>query len=94
MKYEKMFSEIAVGGLPFPNRIMRTSMVSGLATEDGRVTEELKARYQREAKGGVGSIVVEAAVVLPSRSSYNLRISDDSFTPGLKELVDAIYSRQ
>lgn len=90
MKFEKMFSEIAVGGITFPNRIMRTSMVSGLATEDGHVTEELKARYQREAKGGVGSIVVEAAVVLPSRSSYNLRISDDSFTPGLKELVDAI----
>lgn len=90
MKYEKMFSEIGVGGLRFPNRIMRTSMVSGLATEDGHVTEELKARYRREAKGGVGSIVVEAAVVLPSRSSYNLRISDDSFTQGLRELVDAI----
>jgi len=65
-------------------------MVSGLATEDGHVTEDLKARYQREAKGGVGSIVVEAAVVLPSRSSYNLRISDDTFTQELKDLVDSI----
>jgi 2,4-dienoyl-CoA reductase-like NADH-dependent reductase (Old Yellow Enzyme family) len=65
-------------------------MVSGLATEDGRVTDDLKKRYQREAKGGVGSIVVEAAVVLPSRSSYNLRISDDSLTDGLKELHDVI----
>jgi 2,4-dienoyl-CoA reductase-like NADH-dependent reductase (Old Yellow Enzyme family) len=69
---------------------MRTSMVSGLATEDGHVTDDLKARYQREAEGGVGSIVVEAAVVLPSRSSYNLRISDDGFTDELKGLVDAI----
>ena len=65
-------------------------MVSGLATEDGHVTEELIARYRREAEGGVGSIVVEAAVVLPSRSSYNLRISDDSFTDELKKLVDEI----
>lgn len=65
-------------------------MVSGLATEDGLVTDALKARYRREAKGGVGSLVVEAAVVLPSRSSYNLRISDDSFTEGLKALVGAI----
>jgi len=65
-------------------------MVSGLATEDGHVTDDLKARYQREAKGGVGSIVVEAAVVLPSRSSYNLRISDDTFTEELKDLVNAI----
>ena len=65
-------------------------MVSGLATEDGQVTDDLIARYQREAKGGVGSVVVEAAVVLPSRSSYNLRISDDSLADGLKSLVDAI----
>ena len=91
MKYEKLFSPITMRGLTFPNRIMRTSMVSGLATEDGHVTDNLKARYQREAKGGVGSIVVEASVILPSRSSYNLRISDDSFTEGLKDVVDAMH---
>jgi 2,4-dienoyl-CoA reductase-like NADH-dependent reductase (Old Yellow Enzyme family) len=71
---------------------MRTSMVSGLATEAGLVTDALKQRYQREAKGGVGLLVVEAAVVLPSRSSFNLRISDDQFTGDLKGLVDAIRS--
>ena len=65
-------------------------MVSGLATEDGHVTDDIIARYQREAKGGPGSIVVEAAVVLPSRSSYNLRISDDSFSTGLEKLVKAM----
>lgn len=89
MPYENLFSAITMRRLIVPNRIMRTSMVSGLATEDGLVTEALKQRYQREAKGGVGSIVVEAAVVLASRSSYNLRISDDQFTDGLRDLVDA-----
>lgn len=92
MPYENLFSPITMGRVTAPNRIMRTSMVSGLATEDGLVTEALKQRYQREAKGGVGTLVVEAAVVLPSRSTYNLRISDDSFTDGLKSLVDAIRS--
>ena len=77
-------------GITFRNRIQRTSMVSGLSTEDGWVTEELKKRYQREAKGGAGSIVVEAAVIIPSKSSYNLRISDDRFLPGLTELVKTI----
>ena len=90
MKYENLFSEINLNGVTFPNRIMRTSMVSGLATEDGHVTGELVARYQREARGGVGSLVVEAAVVLPSRSSYNLRISDDSFTEELENLVRSV----
>lgn len=89
MPYENLFSTITMRRLIVPNRIMRTSMVSGLATEEGLVTDALKQRYQREAKGGVGSIVVEAAVVLPSRSSYNLRISDDQFTDGLRDLVDA-----
>ncbi len=65
-------------------------MVSGLSTEDGFVTDELKKRYQREAKGGAGTIVVEAAVIIPSKSPYNLRISDDRFLPGLTELVKAM----
>ncbi|MFC1868826.1 NADH:flavin oxidoreductase [Thermodesulfobacteriota bacterium] len=91
MEYNHLFTPITIRGMTFPNRIMRTSMVSGLATEDGRVTEDFKARYQREAKGGVGSIVVEAAVVLPSRSSFNLRISDDSFTEPLKALAGAVH---
>jgi 2,4-dienoyl-CoA reductase-like NADH-dependent reductase (Old Yellow Enzyme family) len=92
MPYENLFSPITMGKVTASNRIMRTSMVSGLATEDGLVTDALKQRYQREAKGGVGTLVVEAAVVLPSRSTYNLRISDDSFTDGLRSLVDTIRS--
>ncbi len=90
MKYKNLFSGFEIKGVRFPNRIQRTSMVSGLATEDGHVTDDLIRRYQREAEGGVGAIVVEAAVVLPSRSSYNLRISDDSFVDELKSLVDAV----
>ncbi len=90
MESEKLFSPTTMRGVTFANRIQRTSMVSGLATEDGRVTEDLKKRYQREARGGVGAIVVEAAVIIPSKSSYNLRISGDDSVPGLTELVEAI----
>lgn len=90
MKYEKLFAPITLRGVTFPNRIQRTSMVSGLTTEDGLVTEDLKKRYQREAKGGVGALVVEAAVIIPSKSPYNLRISSDDYLPGLTELVKAI----
>jgi 2,4-dienoyl-CoA reductase-like NADH-dependent reductase (Old Yellow Enzyme family) len=90
MGYEKLFSPTTMRGVIFPNRIQRTSMVSGLATEDGWVTDDLKKRYQREARGGVGAIVVEAAVIIPSRSSYNLRISSDDNVPGLTDLVKAI----
>jgi len=87
MPYEKLFTPITMRGVTFPNRIHRTSMVSGLTTEDGWVTDELKKRYIREAKGGVGAIVVEAAVIIPSKSPFNLRISSDDFVPGLTDLV-------
>jgi 2,4-dienoyl-CoA reductase-like NADH-dependent reductase (Old Yellow Enzyme family) len=90
MKYEKLFSPITMRGVTFSNRMQRTSMVSGLATEEGWVTDDLKKRYQREAKGGVGSMVVEAAVIIPSKSPYNLRISDDRLVPGLTEVVKVI----
>jgi 2,4-dienoyl-CoA reductase-like NADH-dependent reductase (Old Yellow Enzyme family) len=90
MKYEKLFAPFTLRGVTFPNRIMRTSMVSGLTTEDGSVTENLIHRYQREAKGGVGAIVVEAAVIIPSKSPYNLRISSDEFIPGLSTIVKGI----
>ncbi len=90
IKYKRLFSPITMRGVTFPNRIQRTSMVSGLSTEDGSVTENLIKRYQREVKGGMGAIVVEAAVIIPSKSPYNLRISDDSFIPGLTELVKAM----
>ena len=89
-RYEKLFTPLAMRGMTAPNRIMRTSMVSGLATEDGLVTDALIERYEREAKGGVGLLVVEAAVILPSRSSFNLRISDDSSIEALTRLVDAV----
>lgn len=90
MKYERLFSPITMRGVTFPNRIQRTSMVSGLSTEDGAVTEDLKKRYAREARGGAGAIVVEAAVIIPSKSPYNLRISSDEYLPGLKDVVKSI----
>jgi dimethylglycine catabolism A len=90
MSYQKLFSPITLRGVTFPNRVHRTSMVSGLTTEDGWVTDELKKRYMREAKGGVGAIVVEAAVIIPSKSPYNLRISSDDFIPGLTDIVKGI----
>ena len=90
MQYPHLFSPLKVGRCVFPNRIMATAAVTRLASEDGHVTEGLTHRYQRMAAGGLGAMVVEAAVVLPSRSSYNLRISDDSFVPELREFVERV----
>ncbi len=90
MKYPTLFSPLTIKNCTFPNRIMLTAAVTRLAAEDGHVTQNITDRYKRIAQGGLGSMVVEAAVVLPSRSSFNLRVSDDQFIDELKELVKAI----
>src|SRR5512137_995137 len=90
MKYTKLFSPITIRGCVFPNRIMSTAAVTRLAAEDGHVTQNIIDRYSRMAEGGLGAMVVEAAVVLPSKSSFNLRISDDSFIDELKGFVHEI----
>jgi 2,4-dienoyl-CoA reductase-like NADH-dependent reductase (Old Yellow Enzyme family) len=90
--YPKLFSPLTVGTCVFPNRVMFTAAVTRLASEDGHVTGDMIDRYRRIARGAVGSMVVEAAVVLPSRSSRNLRISEDRFVPELINFVDAIRS--
>jgi len=92
MEYQKLFSPADVRGCIFSNRIMSTAAVTRLAAEDGHVTEVLTERYKRLARGGLGSMVVEAAVILPSRSSFNLRVSDDLFVPELRRFVDEIRS--
>ena len=88
MKFEKLFSPLTLRGVTFKNRLMGVPFVSGFATEDGTVTEDNKERYKREAMGGMGSITIEPGVVLPSRSSHNIRFSDDSYIPGVREIVD------
>jgi 2,4-dienoyl-CoA reductase-like NADH-dependent reductase (Old Yellow Enzyme family) len=62
-------------------------MVTRLSGEDGHVNDDVRRRYVRFAKGGVGLIVVEAMAVHASKSGPLLRISDDAFMPGLSDLV-------
>ncbi|HOD74417.1 MAG TPA: FAD-dependent oxidoreductase [Syntrophorhabdaceae bacterium] len=90
MKYARLFSPLKVGSCVFPNRIMSTAAVTRLASEEGHITPNFVERYRRLAEGGLGAMVVEAAVVLPSKSSFNLRISDDAYIEELKNFVDEI----
>jgi NADPH-dependent glutamate synthase beta subunit-like oxidoreductase/2,4-dienoyl-CoA reductase-like NADH-dependent reductase (Old Yellow Enzyme family) len=92
MRYARLFSPLNMNGCILSNRIMSTAAVTRLAAEGGHITDALKERYKRMAKGGLGAMVVEAAVVLPSKSSFNLRVSDDQFIPELREFVDNIHT--
>lgn len=88
----KMFEPLKIGGMTIPNRIMVPAMVTHLCKEDGVVTQDTIDRYVRYAAGGTGLIVVEAMAIHQVKSGPLLRISDDKYIPGLRDLTQKVHA--
>ena len=88
----KLFDPLRVGNMTIPNRIMVPAMVTHLCKEDGVVTQDTIARYVAYAAGGAGLIVVEAMAIHQVKSGPLLRISDDKYIPGLRELTQRAHA--
>ena len=87
----KLFQPLDINGMVIQNRIMVPAMVTRLSGEDGVVNQDIIDRYVRYAQGEAGLIVVEAMAVHHSKSGPLLRISDDTFVPGLAKLARRIH---
>ena len=87
----KLFDPLDIKGMVLPNRIMVPAMVTRLSGHDGFVNQEITDRYVRYAAGEVGLIVVEAMAIHQAKSGPLLRISDDQYVPGLRDLVARIH---
>lgn len=86
----RLFSPIAIGGLEARSRTWVPAMVPWRATEDGFVTQQNLDWYRRFAEGRPGVLVVEATGVRDIPSGPLLRIGDDRFIPGLRQLVETV----
>jgi dimethylglycine catabolism A len=86
----RLFTSIQVGPLSLPARTWVPAMVPWRATEDGFVSDNVLAWYERFARGRPAVIVVEATGVRDIPSGPLLRIGDDRFLPGLRKLVDVV----
>jgi 2,4-dienoyl-CoA reductase-like NADH-dependent reductase (Old Yellow Enzyme family) len=86
-----LFSPFAIRSMTLPNRLVLPAMVTRLSGEDGLVNDDIRARYTRFAKGGVGLVVLEAMAVHSAKSGPLLRISSDDFVPGLSDLRRRIH---
>lgn len=86
----RWFQPVAVGPLRLAERTWVPAMVPWRATEEGFVTPEVLAWYERFARGEPGAIVVEATGIRDVPSGPLLRAGDDRFVPGLAELVSAV----
>jgi 2,4-dienoyl-CoA reductase-like NADH-dependent reductase (Old Yellow Enzyme family) len=84
------FSPLRLGRLDLAERTWVPAMVPWRATEDGLVTPEVLAWYERFARGQPGALVVEATGIRDIPSGPLLRIGDDRFISGLAELVRTV----
>ncbi|HEU0253169.1 MAG TPA: hypothetical protein VFR12_09080, partial [Pyrinomonadaceae bacterium] len=85
-----LYSRVKIGKLWAQNRAWVPAMVPWRATDDGFVTKQNLDWYQRFAEGRPGVLVVEATGVRDIPSGPLLRIGDDRFLPGLRQLVDVV----
>jgi 2,4-dienoyl-CoA reductase-like NADH-dependent reductase (Old Yellow Enzyme family) len=86
----RLFSPTQVGPLSLAARTWVPAMVPWRATEDGFVSDNVLAWYERFARGRPAAIVVEATGIRDIPSGPLLRIGDDRFLPGLRKLVDVV----
>lgn len=86
-----LFSPIQLGATTtLSSRTWVPAMVPWRATEEGFVTPAVIDWYRRFAAGKPGAIVVEATGIRDIPSGPLLRIGDERFVPGLKQLVAAV----
>ena len=87
-----MFTPVKLGSLTLEQRTWVPAMVPWRATEDGFVTDDVLDWYERFARGQPGAIVIEATGIRDIPSGPLLRIGDDRFIPGLRELAEVVRS--
>lgn len=85
-----LYSRVKIGKLEAQNRGWVPAMVPWRATDDGFVTKQNLDWYRRFAEGRPGVLVVEATGVRDIPSGPLLRIGDDRFLPGLRQLVEVV----
>jgi 2,4-dienoyl-CoA reductase-like NADH-dependent reductase (Old Yellow Enzyme family)/thioredoxin reductase len=93
MTYPLLFSPGHFGMLAVRNRLAHAPMVRNYADANGRVTPRYVAHIERIARGGVGTIIIEASYVRADGKGFanQLGIHTDGVVPGLRELVRAAH---
>ncbi len=89
----RLFSPVRVGACTSRARTWVPAMVPWRASDEGFVTDEVLDWYGRFADGEPGVLVVEATGIRDVPSGPLLRVGDDRFVPGLRELAEVVRAR-
>ena len=85
-----LYSPLRAHNLCLHQRTWVPAMVPWRASDNGDVSQEVIDWYKRFAQGRPGAIVVEATGIRDIPSGPLLRISDDRYVAGLRQLTDAV----
>jgi len=82
-----LFSPGRIGKLALKNRLIMAPMVRNYADEQGRMTPRYLAHLERIARGGVGTMILEASFVSPEGRGFRnqLGLHTDGAIDGLHE---------
>ena len=89
-----LFDPVIIKGLLLRNRLVMPPMATGMATEDGEITDRHINHYVTRARGGVGLIIVEHTYVSEDGKANGgqMGLYDDKLIHSLKRLVEAIHA--
>ena len=87
-----MFESFKLSDILLKNRFVRSATWEGLA-ENGKVTDKLIQLYEKLAENEIGLLITGFITVSANGEMNNrqLAIHNDSFLPGLKNLVKAVH---
>jgi len=92
VRFEALFSPGNIGRLELNNRLFMAAMGNSLAESDGKVSPAMLEYYRIRAQGGVAMVITQFTTISPDDiMPYNLCLHDDSFIPGIVELVRTIH---
>jgi len=88
-----IFQPGKIGNLDVKNRIVRSATYEGMATSDGKVTDNLLNMYRELAAGEVGLIVTGFSYIMENGrgAPYMTAIHKDDYIPGFNELAKKVH---
>lgn len=83
-----------IGPVETANRVVMSPLTSNYADSDGYVSDQMVEFYRARARGGVGLVVVEGAIVSPEGrgTPMQLMADTDDRVPGLRRIAEAVHA--
>ncbi len=89
-----MFSPVKIGAMEVANRFVNSATYEAMATENGKVTDDLVKRYSTLARAGIGLIIPGYLFVHPLGRAMPKQtgIHSDDMIPGLARQMKPLAS--